>query len=123
MVPPVLFLALLLTGCGPQVPVAAGDPAAPGPSIPIFYRTPVDMAVSLATGLDCSVVNLDKDQRYCRPREGPPETQEFCTRSLGVVDCWAQPSKVPNSPKEVADGPRALTPSQERDRTKWWPGL
>ena len=69
------------------------------------------------------MVNLDKGERFCHPREKPPEPQVFCTRSLGVPDCWADPSKLPNNPREIADGPRALTAEQERDRTKRWPGL
>ena len=116
--PLVLIPLLLLAGCG--VEVVAG--AAVG-SIAIFHRSPLDMAVSAATGRDCSVVYLDKGERYCRPKDLPPEPPLFCSRSLGVPDCWADPAKLPNTPKEIADGPRALTPEQEADRTKWWPGL
>jgi hypothetical protein len=117
----VLVPPLLLAGCGPVAPVAAG--VVSGASIPVFGRSPVDMAVSAASGRDCSVVNLDKGEKYCRTREQPPETQPFCTRSLGVPDCWAEPDKLPGHPHQIADGPRALTAEQEKDRTKWWPGL
>jgi len=110
----------LLGGCGPEAPVVAVLSVA---SIPVFHRTPVDMVVSAATGRDCSVVNLDRGERYCRAKEQPPEKPLFCTRSLGVADCWDDPLKVPNNPREIADGPRSLTPDQESDRTKRWPGL
>jgi hypothetical protein len=40
-----------------------------------------------------------------------------------VPDCWKDPSKVPNNPREIADGPRELTPDQEKQRTAGWPGL
>lgn len=118
------ILPLLLAGCGADaaigVPVAAG--VAVG-SIAIFHRSPVDMVVSAATGRDCSVVNLDIGKHYCLPKEPAPETPVFCTRSLGVPDCWADPARLPNHPREIADGPRSLTPVQESDRTRRWPGL
>jgi hypothetical protein len=136
-----VVLPLLLSGCGPEIVVRVPNvvvvSGAPAPllvgaavmaatgvaSITIFHRTLVDMVVSVATGRDCSVVNLDRGERYCRPQELPPEPPEFCTRSLGVVDCWANPAKLPGHPREVADGPRTLTAEQEADRTAWWPGL
>jgi hypothetical protein len=115
-----IIVAPLLGGCGPEAPILALASVA---SIPVFHRTPIDMAISAASGRDCSVVNLDRGRRYCRPREQPPEKPLFCTRSLGVPDCWEDPLKVPNNPREIADGPRSLTPDQESDRTKHWPGL
>jgi hypothetical protein len=118
----ILIPPLLLAGCGPETPIVAGAAGVvAAASIPVFHRTPVDMVVSAVTGRDCSVVNLDKGEQYCHPKERPPSEPEFCTRSLGVPDCWKDPSKVPNNPRELADGPRALTPEQER--TTSWPGL
>ena len=114
-----ICLSLLLSGCtGAEVllGVTAG-------AIPVFHRTPMDMAASAATGLDCSIVHLDRNERYCHDREPPPEPPVFCTRSLGVADCWADPRHLPNTPRELADGPRTLTPPQEADRARWWPGL
>jgi hypothetical protein len=119
-----LILLLPLIGCGPEVPVALGAAAVvSGASLPVFHRTPVDMAVSAVMGRDCSVVYLDKGEQYCRPKEQRPETPLFCTRSLGVPDCWEDGSKVPNHPREIADGPRALTSEQEARQTSRWPGL
>jgi hypothetical protein len=116
-----IFSALLLSGCGPQAPLALGAAVVvSGASIPIFHRTPVDMLVSAASGRDCSVVNLDRGEWYCLPREQLPGTPEFCTRSLGVPDCWEDPSKVPGHPRGIADGPRTLTPDQDKDRTRWF---
>jgi hypothetical protein len=114
-------LLLLLAGCGPDgLGIAA---AVSGASIPVFHRTPIDMAVSAASGRDCSVVNLDKGEHYCRPREQAPEPPVFCTRSLGVADCWEDPSKLPGHPREIADGPRSLTRDQDQDRARRWFGL
>jgi hypothetical protein len=124
LVLPVPLTLSLLVGCGPAAPVAEiGVGVVSAASIPIFHRTPVDIAVSAATGRDCSVVHLDNRERYCIPRESAPGRPEFCTRSLGVPDCWQDPSKLPGQPREIADGPRSLTPEQEADRTKRWTGL
>ena len=115
-------LPFMLAGCGPALPVATvAAVAVSGPSIPIFHRTPIDMIVSAITGRDCSVVNLDIGKQYCLPMEPLPEPPEFCTRSLGVPDCWENPAKLPDHPREIADGPRTLTPDQERARH--WPRL
>jgi hypothetical protein len=118
---PTLLIALPLLGsCGPEAPVGAA--VAVG-SFPIFHRSPLDVLVSAVSGRDCSIVYLEQRDRYCRPQELPPEPPVFCTRSLGIPDCWAEPDKLPNKPREIADGPRALTPAQEADRAKRWPGL
>ncbi len=111
-----LVLPLLLAGCVADVAVGVVG-------VEANQRSPGDMVVSLLSGLDCSVVHLDKREAYCRPREPVPEAPKFCTRSLGVVDCWAVPADVPNDPHGVADGPRWLTPEQAARRTLWWPGL
>jgi len=118
------ILVAPLLGCGPETPAVVGATAvASGATVPVFHRTAVDMLVSAATGRDCSAVHLDKGEAYCRPKEPPPERPPFCTRSLGVPDCWEDPTKLPDNPHEIADGPRALTPEQEKQRTSRWPGL
>lgn len=114
-----LVLPLVLSACGlvtdpTLIAVTAG-------SISLFHRTPVDIAVSLATGQDCSLVHLDLGQPYCRPEEPPPDPPVFCTRTLGTANCWADPRQLPNAPREIADGPRTLTPQQEEHRTRRWP--
>lgn len=68
------------------------------------------------TGVDCSLVRMQMGRPFCNTGEPPPERPPFCTRSLGVVDCWANPEALPGPPREVADGPRTLTPTQERLR-------
>jgi hypothetical protein len=120
--PILLFLLPLLTGCGatPEQ-LASGIGGFGVGSIAVIQRSPFDAIYSTLTGRDCSVVRLDKGQTYCRETEPPPEPPPFCTRSLGVVDCWKEPWRLPGHPREVADGPRALTPPQEANRTRRWP--
>ena len=90
-------------------------------SVAAIQRTPLDAAYSLLTGRDCSVVRLDEGKTYCRPVEPKPAPPEYCTRSLGVVDCWKDPGTVPGHPRGVAEGPSGLTAAQEADRVRTWP--
>jgi hypothetical protein len=121
-----VVLALVgLTGCVAAIapPVASPinvDGAVMVGSVAAFGRTPVDAAYSLLTGKDCSVVHWDQGKGYCRASEPLPDALPYCTRSLGVVDCWRDPAAEPNLGPDVAEGARALTPAQEKDRTRGW---
>jgi hypothetical protein len=115
---PLLLPVLALAGCDAA---SEGVAAVTVGSIAVIHRTPVDAVVSLVTGKDCSAVRLEQNQTYCRPTEPPPEVPQYCTHSLGVVDCWTDPGAMSDLPPEVADGPRALTPAQDADRTRSWP--
>jgi hypothetical protein len=117
-----LLCLLPLAGCGWSDPVIAGVAAGISiGSIVTIQRTPLDAVYSLVTGKDCSLVRLGQGKTYCRPMEPPPEPPAFCTRSLGVVDCWQNPAGLPNRPRGVADGPTTLTPEQEANRLRRWP--
>ena len=118
LLPPLLMLPLLLGGCDVATESVAAVTVG---SVAAIGRTPVDAVYSLVTGKDCSAVRLDQGKTYCRPIEPPPEAPPYCTRSLGVVDCWKDPAAVPNLGPDVADGPHTLTPAQEADRTRTWP--
>jgi len=113
-----VLVGMGLGGCqpAPVVGLAAGAAA----SVAVFGRTPVDMAVSLAKGRDCSVVRLDRGERYCKPAEAPPVAGPFCTRTLGQAECFADPDALPDRPAPLADGPVGLTAAQEKDRTARW---
>lgn len=119
-----LVVLLLLAACGgtPEQ-VLTGVGAMGIGSIAIMQRSPVDALYSMASGKDCSIVRLDQGKSYCRPTEPPPEVGPYCTRSLGVVDCWRDPASLPDRPAEVGDGPGTLTPLQDADRTRRWPNL
>jgi hypothetical protein len=118
--PRALLLCLLLAACHPAatpvVAVAAGAAA----SVAVFGRSPVDIAWSLAAGRDCSIVHWDKGEPYCRPREPPPPDRQFCTRTLGMAECFADPASLPNHPASLGDGPATLNAAQEKDRTARW---
>jgi hypothetical protein len=120
-----IWACLVLSGCGagawvePTGAFAAANAAA----FPVFGRSVPDMFVSALIGRDCSMVRLEQGQTYCRAQEPPPEPPPYCTRSLGVVDCWANPGALPNRPPQVADGPAGLTRAQEANRTRGWPDL
>jgi hypothetical protein len=112
---------LLLAGCGATPEQYLTGVAAVGiGSIAIIGRSPVDAVYSTISGRDCSIVRMEKGQSYCRWQDPPPEPPVFCTRSLGVVDCWRDPDALPGHPTPVADGPSTLTPEQEAYRTRGW---
>jgi hypothetical protein len=115
-----LLLLLGLAGCHPAatpVVVLAGLEAA---SVATFHRDGFDLGYSLVTGRDCSIVHFEQGQNYCKPREARPAPPPFCTRTLGVAECFADPASLPDHPSGVADAP-ALNAAQEKDRTARWP--
>lgn len=114
-----LCLLIVLSGCqaAPLTLVAVVGGTTVG-STAAIRRTPLDAVWSLVTGKDCSLVRVDQGRTYCRHPEPPPAPPPYCTRSLGVVDCWADPA---GEPPQVADGPQTLTPAQEANRTRGWP--
>jgi hypothetical protein len=92
-------------------------------SVPVIHRDLFDAAYSAATGRDCSIVRLDRNESYCRAPEPPPQPPAYCTRSLGTVDCWRDRAALRPDETGVADGPSTLTPAQEANRTQPWPPL
>ncbi len=88
----------------------AGSSAA---SFIVLQRGLFDVAYSLVTGQDCSVLNIERRGEYCRsdPVSAPAP---FCTRSLGDVDCWTVAE--PYGPqRSVSDAPAA----PERTPRRW----
>lgn len=114
-----LLLAILpLAGCeafGLFAGVTTGVSAA---SIAAIQRTPLDAGVSVATGRDCSLVRLDKQQSYCAP-DDTPRPLPYCTRSLGTVNCWAQPQQVTRLPQQVGDAPDPTPAQRDWQRRSW----
>lgn len=89
---------------------------AAGNKVFIFRRQAVGMRRVLLPIL--VVLVLPACAPWTKPVEPPPAPPAFCTRSLGVVDCWANPEALNSPPpRGVADGPRTLTPAQEINRT------
>jgi len=102
----------------PAVVSALGSAA----SVAVFERTPGDMVASGISGHDCSTVRLEEGKSWCKGHEPPPDPPEFCTRTLGVAECFADPAALPDHPGQLADGPQ-LNSAQEKDRTARWPQL
>jgi len=115
-----LVVLIGLAGCAhwaePTGALAAADIA----SVVVFGRGIADIGISAISGRDCSIVRLDRGLTYCAIRDAPPDPGPFCTRSLGVVDCWINPEALPMPQQGVSDGPRP-TPAQERYRNARWP--
>lgn len=122
MRPAMPLLALLcLAGCdaGSLTIGVAANVA----SVTLVGRSVPDIVISGLSGRDCSIVRLDRGMSYCGPSQAPPGPPPYCTRSLGQVDCWVtRPASIPMQ-RGVVDGPVALNPTQEANRTAWWPGI
>ena len=117
-----VLISLPLASCGwSDNLIAAAAVGVNVASVATIQRTPGDAVYSWWTGRDCSAVRLDQGKTWCRPVEPPPAPPVFCSRGLGVVDCWQDPDTVPGRPRGVADGPAALTEAQEADRVRQWP--
>ncbi len=113
----------LLGGCGVDPGhLIGGFGAGEVASITILHRGLFDTVYSGLTGKDCSIVRLDEGKSYCRPPEPPPPLEPYCTRSLGVVDCWQSPALLPDQPPQVGDTP-AMTSEQIKNANKRWPPL
>jgi len=116
----IVVLLLSISGCAHWVEPTGALAAADLASVVVFGRGIADIGVSAITGRNCSIVRLDRGLTYCEALETAPALGPFCTRSLGVVDCWSNPEALPGLPREVADGP-ATTAAQERYRRAPWP--
>jgi len=115
------FLAAVLSAglCGCQ-PVALPRPLADLAAVTTEGRDTRDIAVSAATGRDCSIVRWSIGKSYCKPIEPPPRPPQYCTRSLARVDCWDRPDPFGYYQRPIADGPWQLSPEQERSRATPW---
>ena len=121
----IIAFLLLLAGCG-----ATPEQLATGVgwfgvgSIAVIQRSPLDAALfGVSAARTARSSGSDQGKSYCRPVEPPPEPPPYCTRSLGVADCWRDPASLPDHPRDLGDGPHPLTPEQEANRTRRWPPL
>ena len=112
-----LLLLLGLAGC--ETAAIAGG-AAEAASVILVGRGMADIGVSAVTGKDCSIVRLDQGLNYCAPRERPPPPPPFCTMTLGVAQCWADPERFAVLPHQLADAP-SPNAEQARNINARWP--
>lgn len=92
--------------------------AANAASVVVFQRSVPDILFSFITGKNCSIVRLDQGKTYCEvPREA--RRLPFCTHSLGVVDCWADPAALPGLYENVGDAPEPLPVQEKWQRARW----
>ncbi len=111
-----LPLTAPLGGCVAAAAVAGAE----GASVAVFGRGIADIGVSAITGRDCSIVRLDRGQSYCAARDHLPAPQTFCTRTLGTVQCWADPQALSASAHPLVDTP-GLNQDQIRQINARWP--
>jgi hypothetical protein len=106
--PPLAGLLLAAACTLPPAGLTGPDAAARPPA----NRTPVDLAVSLIAGKDCSVVRQSQGLTYCREDEPRLPVAVRCYRSLGDVACHAPAAPVPGRPEPIGGpaGRAALVP-------------
>lgn len=59
----------------------------------------------LPIGLGQAACELIPGNRCCRRPPLPPPPPIYCTRTLGVPDCWSDPSRLPDQPHPLVDTP------------------
>lgn len=112
-----LAVTALLTGCGVGPGVGAGIAIGTNIiSLATIHKTIPDALVSLVTGRDCSLVNVDRGKAYCRPPLPPPPPPEYCTRTLADVMCWSDPHVIPNQAPALVELPFPLAKAVDEAR-------
>ncbi len=92
---PLLLAALVLGGCS----LATATPGTVPPLIGIEAisligtdKTLADHFVSFSRGKNCSTVRRQTGQTYCEEDEVTQPEEIYCYRTLGKVNCYAQPN-------------------------------
>lgn len=106
--------SMVLGGCA--VPVAAAIGAAEFTTLTSTKKSMVDHVTSSAVGENCSIVAFTETGRYCQAEVTVQRPPVYCYRSLGGVDCYAQPD-----PSRVGDpGLASPPPIRTTHRDKGW---
>jgi hypothetical protein len=115
---PVLF-AGLLTGCGDHKDTFTPTAELVG----LGLATEVIKAkIERRLEVTCNPLNLLSDGSYCVSNYKPTDRQEvFCFKTLGGVDCYAEPDpyslegrQLPAAPRALADPRMPMTPPGRR---------
>lgn len=100
-----LFLAAtVLSGCGgSELVTPATLLMASGAVIINEDKTPTDLIASAVTGLDCDTIRKSRDKGpLCRPEQAEViEKPVFCYRTLGTINCFAEPDPYGYDQQEV----------------------
>jgi hypothetical protein len=114
-----LVLAGLLSGCSDQrsdlTPFAQSTIVGVGYEI---YKARVERRL----GMTCNLENIVIEGSYCVSNYKPTDRQEvFCFKTLGGVDCYAEPDpyslegrQLPGPPRALADPRMPMTPPGRR---------
>jgi hypothetical protein len=114
-----MLLAGLLSACSDQrgdlTPAAQSGIASVGYEI---YKARVEKRL----GMTCNLENIIVEGSYCVSNFKPTDRQEvFCFKTLGGVDCYAEPDpyslegrQLPGPPRALADPRMPMTPPGRR---------
>jgi hypothetical protein len=99
-------LMVPLGGCGSETASMALFGVSGG-ALMMTKKTLTDHAVSAVLQEDCSVIKMEQDGYYCRPKVEPVAIEEptlYCYQTLADVDCYAKPD--PHQNKDTLVGIR-----------------
>lgn len=99
-----------LAGCGAPT-VASGVPGAAQIDLLTVMssdKTIVDHVVSWSSGKDCSTVNVEKGNHYCKEDEVVIKPKVHCYSTLGRTTCYEQPDPYANGQRELGNNDHNL---------------
>jgi hypothetical protein len=98
-----LILPFALGACGSDLLTPFGLAAVSTAIIINEDKTPSDIIASAVTGEDCNTIRKSRDKGpLCRaPREEIIEPPLFCYRTLGDINCFAEPDPYGYDQREV----------------------
>lgn len=110
---PLMALAAL-AGCGPVV--SAGVPGAAQVDMLTVMgteKTIVDHVISYSSGKDCSYVNVERGNRYCKEDEPVIKPRVHCYKTLASATCYTVPDPYGNGDSELGKNDHNMVESRK----------
>jgi hypothetical protein len=104
-----------LASCAPPT-VAAGMPGVAQLDMMTVVgtdKTILDHVVSYSSGKDCSYVNVEKGNEYCKEDERVIKPQVYCHNTLGSVTCYERPDPYGNGERVNGNNEHNMVTTQK----------
>ena len=76
-------------------------------------KTIFDHVVSYSSGKDCSYINVEKGNRYCKEDEPVINPQVYCYRTLARATCYEMPDPFANGQRENGNNDHNMVTSHK----------
>ncbi len=76
-------------------------------------KTILDHVVSYSSGKDCSYVNVEKGNEYCKEDEKVIKPQVYCHNTLGSVTCYERPDPYGNGERVNGNNEHNMVTTQK----------